>query len=119
MSQLAAGYDYLLPDFRPKLRSGVLVERVGTESIAWGPQSNSPVYLDNVATVICGIFDGEATSADLAEDLCDVFGLERDLAEAQVRRVVSLAANGELLDQEGAKGDEWRVFRALLPEPNW
>jgi hypothetical protein len=112
-------YDYLDSDYRPSRASGILVESFGNESIAWGPGAHTPVFLDSTATLIFKVFDGEATAADLAEDLCEVFGLEQELAEAQIRRVVSLAAEGQLLDRASPDAEQWRVLRGLLPEPNW
>ena len=78
------------PDWRPAIRSDLLCRQFDHESVVWSPLRQDPVALDAIATTLLGILDGEATIAELIEDVHDVVGISRDLARSQVLRTVEL-----------------------------
>ena len=84
------------PQLVPDLRSDLCRQDVGHEAIIWSPIREDPFAMDPVATVMLDVIDGNATLADLAEDVHMVVGVPAEVAELQVQRVV------HLLDQAGA-----------------
>lgn len=84
-------------DFVPVRRDDV--ERVAfeSESVAWSPIRQMPVYLDPVANVLYEVIDGEASVADLVDDVVAEVGIDRETATAQVTRVTGLLHGGGLL----------------------
>lgn len=110
---------HLEDDYCPNLVDGALVRSIGTEAVGWAPSRPSPVYLDNIAALLTGIFDGGATSAEIVSDLREAIGVETGLAKAQLERVLMLLATNGMLKLPTAGDQPFVVTRNLLPEPNW
>lgn len=86
----------LEPDFRPALRHDLLRRRIGHEAVVWSPLRHEPLALDPVATVMLDVIDGSATLSELADDVHEVVGVSRDVAQARVVKIT------ESLDRGGA-----------------
>lgn len=82
--------------FVPQLAEGLLVEDVGDEALIWAEDRHEPTPLDPLTRVIFQIIDGVASIDDLVEDVHEVVGVSREIADSQVRRALSL------LDAAGA-----------------
>ncbi len=81
----------------PRLRGDLNVRQIGPEGIGWSPERADPVYLDPIATRLLPVIDGEGSIADLVHDVHSVLGVDPEIAEAQVTRVVQLLFDGGLL----------------------
>ena len=84
-------------DFVPVRRDGVERIVIEAESVAWSPIRQMPVYLDPVANLLYEVIDGEASVADLIDDVVAEVGIDRETATAQVTRVTGLLYGGGLL----------------------
>ena len=51
---------------------------IGNEAVAWSAIAPEPVYLDAPAALLLQIVDGQATRVDLADDIHEVLGVDRD-----------------------------------------
>lgn len=111
--------DFLRPDFRPRLRSDLTFRDIGQEAIAWSPAATRPVYLDPVAKLLAGVFDGEATSAELVDDVVAALDVNIGIADEQVRRVIMHLLSSAALDLGEDAESEWTFTRNHLPEPDW
>lgn len=86
-------------DYVPSLRPGYVLREFESEGIVWGHGAPAPAYLDPVARVVLGIIDGAASIHELVDDVHDVLGVDREIADQQIRRVVTmLGAHGILTD---------------------
>lgn len=77
------------PDFVPILRKDLLRRQVEHETLIWSPIREDATALDPVTSVMLDVIDGEATTADLAQDVAEVVGLDAELATMQVRRILA------------------------------
>ena len=70
------------------MRDDFLRRDIDSSAIVWAADQPVPWALDPVSTVMIDVVDGEATVADLVEDVCEVIGVPRDTAIGQVSRVL-------------------------------
>lgn len=84
--------------FVPRLRTDLLLQEIGPESVAWSPIRGEPAALDPVATVMLKVIDGSATVAELVEDVEAVVAVPGDVARAQVLRTLSQMDQAGLLE---------------------
>lgn len=83
---------------RPRIRSDALVRTYGEDILAWASVRQEPIVLDGVAGVVFRIIDGATTVSELLADVCDVVGVPRPIARAQLRAVLGQLAEAHLLD---------------------
>jgi len=107
------------PDYVPTVEPGLLIEEAGNDAVAWAAESRRPTYLDPVAEVILSVIDGHATVADLADDIEDVFEVEREVAVGQLARVLRLLDVGRLIDSPFPVTANSGLPMSILPEPDW
>src|SRR5438552_11450753 len=79
--------------FVPRVRPDVIFVELDSEIVITAPfgdndQQFDTHWLDRIASVIWKCFDGQTSLGNLADDLSDAFGAERDTV---LRDVVSLA----------------------------
>lgn len=84
--------------FVPRLRTDLLLQEVGPETVVWSPIRGEPASLDPVATVMLKVVDGSATVADLVEDVEAVVAVPDEVARAQVLRTLIQMDQAGLLE---------------------
>ncbi len=77
-------------DFVPRLRDDLLRCPVGSEAVIWSPVRHAPVALDAVAAVMLDVVDGEASVAELTNDVYEIVGVPMAVAETRVQRIIGL-----------------------------
>ena len=106
------------PDYVPTVKPGLRIEASAKEAVTWTAGSRRPTYLDPVAKIIFDVIDGQATIADLADDIEDVFEVDREVAVRQLDRVLRLLDDGCLISSptrpESISGD---LRSSVLPAP--
>jgi hypothetical protein len=92
---------------------------LGPEAVVWASHRPEPVCLDPVAAVMLGVIDGQASVAQLVEEVHDEVGVDLDVARAQVERVVALLDWGGLLtsSRSSEPADEAIAARQLHMHP--
>lgn len=101
----------------PMLQPNFLREDVGPEAVVWPEGRADAVALDPAATVMLDVVDGSATIGDLIVDVQEVVGLSREVAEAQVRRVLRLFADAGILASLGSDPTATPSERELFVSP--
>jgi len=98
----------LTADERPieAMAEDTVIRFFENEAVAWGPGQPWPLYLDPVASLVVQMLDGEATVAELAEDVHEIVGVPNETAVDQIRRSVSLLRDGGVLEGAVEAADE-------------
>jgi hypothetical protein len=109
-------------EFVPEVRTDLERRDVDGEAIVWSPLAAEPTVLDPVATVMLDVMDGEASVAQLAQEVHEELGIPLDAAEQQLERVVGLFAAAKVLTVSGSPViaeraiDEREIFIASSTE---
>ena len=83
----------------PAIRPDSILRYYQNDGVAWSPLHPTPAYLDPVASVVVRILDGRATVGELVADVNDVMAVPKDIAAAQIARVLrQLRENALLVD---------------------
>ncbi len=81
----------------PQVKAETHVRQYEGESVVWAPAATTPVHLDPVAAIVHQLLDGQVTMAELAEDVHAAMGVPLAVARSQLRRVVTLLTNANVL----------------------
>lgn len=84
-------------DLRPACRADLLTRQYGNDLLAWSPAHRSPTALDAVAAVMLELFDGEATVAELVDDVSDVIGIPPVVARNRIAGIIDQFEGAGLL----------------------
>ena len=82
----------------PRLRTGVGSAFLDDEGVLLDPATGASHLLDAPAALVVRFLDGSATLAEIAFDIADVLGLERERVESDVLRLVRTLGDQGLLD---------------------
>jgi hypothetical protein len=102
------------PEFAPRLRQDVVWRSFGQEAVAWSPERREPAYLDPFAVLLSSVMDGEATLAELADDIAAEFDLAAEAAVATTRAVTGYLDLHGLLTTSEPEDVPW-----FLAHPFW
>jgi hypothetical protein len=80
--------EHRLESLVPMLRDDVVIRHYGQESVVCSPSGEQPTYLDPVGSIVLQLLDGEASMAELADDICAAVGVPRSIAFGRLRTVV-------------------------------
>lgn len=64
--------------FRKK--RGLLVEKLGSDTVLFDPDTNLPYTLNPVASFIYNMMDGKSNSVEIAQRVCEEYDVEFDRA---------------------------------------
>ncbi len=88
----------------PRTRSDVLALDMGDGVILYDQHSSLVHHLNPSASVLWNLCDGEADGTELAAEIAEAFGLDRDAVAAQVEGFIQeLDALGLIEDAGGAE----------------
>lgn len=90
--------------FEPQMKAGVACVELDGEAVLMNDSDSSLHHLDPVATVVLTLFDGSATIDELAAELSEGFGADRDRVHADVLAFARRMGRLGLL--EGVEADE-------------
>lgn len=103
------------PAFAPRLRDHVTFVAVEDEAILHDGDQGTLHLLDPIAALVCRLFDGSATLAQLADDLAAAFEVPRDRIEGDVVAMTADLGAQCLVDGiAGAADGVTRVEQALV-----
>lgn len=80
-----------MPPLKPHARDDLVVVDFGEELVVCLPGGSSHSWLHHLnpsAAIVFRLSDGTATSAEIAADIAEAFGLERETTEKEVRGAV-------------------------------
>jgi hypothetical protein len=88
--------------FVPRLRDMVVAVPVKNESVLYEEDTGAVHQLDPIATLVCGMFDGERSIERVVGELTAAFGADRSVIETDVLGLTrDLGRRGLLMDVRG------------------
>lgn len=105
-----------MPTIKPKVRQDLTVVELDGEAVIYDEHSGNIHHLNGSATAVFLLCDGQATTKRLAQDIAEIFRIQAEDVERDVRALLRdfreaglLEAPGEqadrLLDAKGARVD--------------
>jgi hypothetical protein len=86
------------PTLAPRLRPGVGSAFLDDEAVLLDPATGASHLLDRTAALVTRLLDGESTLGEIAFDIADVLGVERERVEADVVGLVRALGEQGLLE---------------------
>lgn len=97
--------DEIGPSFVPRLRDGVVSVPVQDESVLYEEDTGSLHQLDAIATLVCGLFDGQTSIQSMAQELASAFEADPHVIERDVLDLARDLGRRGLLVQVRAEED--------------
>ena len=92
----------------------------GEEAVAWAADGLRPCYLDPISRLLYSVMDGQVEEAELVDDVADIFDVDSQTANEQVRSIVRHLDDHRLLEREeslAVPGSEELIDDGFLRRP--